>query len=311
MTANAAAANVSVVVPTFSNAQALESLVREIAQVLQLESRTFEIILVNDGSPDATWDVIQRMHSSHPAVRGINLMRNYGQHSALLAGIFNAHFDVIVTLDDDFQTPPAEIPKLLHKLDEGFDLVYGARTKEQHGLARNIASCGTKWLMQSALNVPYARSVSSFRAFRSDLMRDYPRNLPPAVFLDALLSWTAQHVSSVPVVHNPRTSGKSNYTWSKLLRHGVDMALSLSVVPLRAAVWLGFLIALLGLGLFVFVMASYLLHGREVPGFTFLAAVILLFAGAQLSVLGIMGEYLSRVYLRLLGKPAFVIKEIL
>jgi glycosyltransferase involved in cell wall biosynthesis len=248
---------------------------------------------------------------THPAVRGINLMRNYGQHSALLAGIFNARFEVIVTLDDDSQTPASEIPKLLRKLDEGFDLVYGAREKEQHGFARNVASAGTKWLMQYALNVPYARAVSSFRAFRSSLTREYPRNLPPAAFLDALLGWTAQHVTAVPVVHNPRASGKSNYTWPKLIRHGVDMVMSLSVVPLRAAAWLGFLIALLGAGLFLFVIAAYFLHGREVPGFTFLAAVILLFAGAQLSVLGIIGEYLSRVYLRLLGKPAFVIKEIL
>ena len=238
-------------------------------------------------------------------------MRNYGQHSALLAGIFTARYEVIVTLDDDFQTPPTEIPKLLRKLDEGFDLVYGARGKEQHGFARNIASSGAKWLMQYALNVPHARAVSSSRAFRSNLMRDYPRDLPPAAFLDALLGWTAQHVTSVPVAHNPRASGKSNYTWPKLIRHGVDMAMSLSVVPLRAAAWLGFLIAVLGAGLFIFVMVSYWLHGREVPGFTFLAAVILLFAGAQLSVLGIIGEYLSRVYLRLLGKPAFVIKEIL
>ena len=132
-------ANVSVVVPTFANAQALELLVREISRVLLLESREFEIILVNDGSPDATWDVVQRMHFAHPSVRGINLMRNYGQHSALLAGIFNAGYEVIVTLDDDFQTPPTEIPKLLRKLDEGFDLVYGARGKEQHGFARGTS----------------------------------------------------------------------------------------------------------------------------------------------------------------------------
>ena len=147
-------ANVSVVVPTFANAQALELLVREISRVLLLESREFEIILVNDGSPDATWDVVQRMHLAHPSVRGINLMRNYGQHSALLAGIFNAGYEVIVTLDDDFQTPPTEIPKLLRKLDEGFDLVYGARGKEQHGFARNIASSGAKWLMQSLAECP-------------------------------------------------------------------------------------------------------------------------------------------------------------
>ena len=133
----------------------------------------------------------------------------------------------------------------------------------------------------------------------------------PRLFVDALLGWTAQNVTSVPVLHRARAIGKSNYSWPKLIGHGVNMATSLSVVPLQLAVWLGFIVTFLGVGLFAFVMISYLLHGRQVPGFTFLAAVILLFSGAQLSVLGIVGEYLSRVYLRLLGKPAFVIKEIL
>lgn len=310
MTASSAT-SVSVVVPTFGNAPALETLTAEISQTLERENRKFEIILVNDGSPDATWNTIQRIHLLHPVVRGVNLMKNYGQHSALLAGFLHARFEVIITLDDDFQTPPAEIPKLLQKLDEGFDLVYGTRDKEQHGLARNLASRAAKWLVQHALNVPYARSVSSFRAFRAALVRDYPRTAPPSVFIDALLGWTAQKVTSVPVLHKPRESGNSNYTWPKLIGHGINMATSLSVVPLQLAVWLGFLVTSFGVGLFAFVIGSYLIHGREVPGFTFLAAVILLFSGAQLSVLGIVGEYLARVYLRLLGKPAFVIKEIL
>jgi glycosyltransferase involved in cell wall biosynthesis len=142
MRTRAVPAKVSVVVPTFANAQAIELLVQEISQVLLLEGREFEIILVNDGSPDATWDVVQRMHLAHPSVRGINLMRNYGQHSALLAGIFNARFEIIVTLDDDFQTPPAEISRLLRRLDEGFDLVYGgteegtARLRAEHRVFR-------------------------------------------------------------------------------------------------------------------------------------------------------------------------------
>jgi glycosyltransferase involved in cell wall biosynthesis len=305
------AASVSVVVPTYRNAQGLESLAKEISKVLQQENRTFEILFVNDGSPDASWDTIQRINGSHPEVRGINLMRNYGQHNALLAGIFNVRHEVIVTMDDDFQTPPVEIPKLLGKIDEGFDLVYGARDKEQHGVARNLASCLTKWVVQHAMNAPLARSITSFRAFRTDLMRDYPRSGPPSVFIDALLDWTAQKVTSVSVRHSPRGAGKSNYSWRKLVTHAVNMVTGLSVVPLQLAVWLGFLITCFGVCLLAFVLMSYFLHGSQVPGFTFLAVVILLFSGAQLCVLGIIGEYLSRIYLRLLGKPAFVIKEIL
>ena len=308
---NQVGSSVSVVVPTYGNAQGLESLARAISDILERENRTFEILFVNDGSPDDTWDAIQRINASNPKVRGINLMRNYGQHNALLAGIFNARHDVIVTMDDDFQTPPMEIPKLLHKLDEGFDLVYGARDREQHGLVRNLASRITKWIVQHAMKARLARSITSFRAFRAELMRDYPRSGPPSVFIDALLDWTALKVTSVSVEHHARETGKSNFSWSKLVTHGVNLVTGLSVVPLQLAVWLGFLVTCFGVGLVGFVLVSYFVHGRQVPGFTFLAVVILLFSGAQLCVLGIIGEYLSRVYLCLLGKPAFVIKEIL
>ena len=196
---------------------------KALLKVLQGENRTFEIVFVNDGSPDATWEAIQRINASNPQVRGINLMRNYGQHSALLAGIFNARHEVIVTMDDDFQTPPMEIPKLLAKINEGYDLVYGARNKEQHSFARNLASRVTKWFVQHAMNAPLARSITSFRAFRKELMRDYPKNGPPSVFIDALLEWTAQRVTSVPVEHNLRETGVSNYSWSKLAVHGVNL----------------------------------------------------------------------------------------
>ncbi len=308
---NGASRSISVVVPTYGNEQGLEPLVNDISQTLQRENRTFEILFVNDGSPDATWDAIRRLNGLYPEVRGINLMRNYGQHNALLAGILNARQEVVVTLDDDGQTPPVEIPKLLNKLDEGYDLVYGARDKEQHGLVRNLASCLTKWLVQYAMRARLARSITSFRAFRTDLLREYPRNGPPAVFIDALLDWSAQKVTSVLVEHRTRGTGKSTFSLAKLVKHAVNMVTGLSVVPLQLAVLLGFLTTLFGLCLFVYVLGSYLLQGSTVPGFTFLAIVILLFSGVQLCVLGIIGEYLSRIYLRLLGKPAFVIKEML
>ena len=142
-------------------------------------------------------------------------------------------------------------------------------------------------------------------------MRDYPRSGPPSVLIDALLDWTAQKVTSVPVQHCPRGAGKSNYSWSKLMAHGVNLVTGLSVVPLQLAVWLGFLVTCFGVCLLCLRNVVILVHGSQVRGFTFLAVVILLFSGVQLSVLGIIGEYLSRVYLRLLGKPAFVIKEML
>ena len=131
-------------------------------------------------------------------------------------------------MEDDFQTPSTEIPKLLGKIDEGFDLVYGVRDKERR-FARSVASCMTSGLFQRAMNAPLAGSITSFRAFRADLMRDYRRSGPPAVFLHALLDWTAQKVASVSVEHRPRGTGKSNYSWRKLIAHAVNMITGLSV----------------------------------------------------------------------------------
>lgn len=307
----AAPGGISVVVPTYGNARGLEALVKAILEVLRDESQPIEIVLVNDGSPDATWPAIQEIRQTHPQVRGINLMRNYGQHNALLAGILHARYEIVVTIDDDFQTPPSEIPRLLARLAEGYDLVYGARDREQHGPARNFASQSTKWLVQHTMNVPLAGSITSFRAFRRALLRDYSRENPPTVFIDALLDWTAQKVTSVPVPHRAREEGKSGYSWGKLVTHAMNMITGLSVVPLQFAVWLGFAITCFAVLLLGYVFITYFLHGRDVKGFTFLAVVILLFSGTQLFVLGIIGEYLSRIYLRLLGRPAFVIKEIL
>lgn len=302
--------SVSVVVPTYANASGLESLVQNIAEILRAAGRSFEILLVNDGSPDATWPAIQAAQQGCPEVRGINLMRNYGQHNALLAGILHSRKDIVVTIDDDFQTPPSEIGTLLAKLEEGYDLVYGTREREQHGWARNLASQGAKWVLQNMMNVPSATAISSFRAFRRSLMGSYSQQAPPEVFLDALLAWNAQRIASITVRHCPRPRGRSNYSWPKLAAHGINMVTGFSVAPLRLAVWLGFLVTAIGVGLFCFVIGSYFLIGSRAPGFTFLAAVILLFSGAQLCAIGIIGEYLARVYLHLLGKPAFVIKEI-
>jgi undecaprenyl-phosphate 4-deoxy-4-formamido-L-arabinose transferase len=286
----------------------LRELVCRLGQVLGASTREYEAILVNDGSRDASAAVIAALASEYPWVRSLELMRNYGQHNALLAGIRAARHEVIVTLDDDLQNPPEEVPKLLAKLAEGYDVVYGTPDHEQHGLLRDLASRLTKFALQETMGASIARQVGAFRAFRSELREAFATYTSPHVFIDVLLTWGGARFGTVVVRHDARRYGTSNYTFSHLLLRGLDMLTGFSTVPLQIASMLGFLFTLIGFGLLIYVLAVYVLQGVAVPGFTFLAAVLTLFSGIQLFALGVHGEYLARIHHRTMERPAYVLR---
>jgi len=300
---------ISVVIPVYRSAPTLPELVSRLNRVLPKLARRHEILLVNDGSPDNSWKVIEDLSRRHPGVGGINLMRNYGQHAALAAGIQASRGEVIVALDDDLQTPPEEIPKLIKKLKEGFDLVYGVRAREAHGFLRNGCSRLGKSLLARLLGVRVATSLSSYKAFRSSLREPLLRHHGPVVFLDALLCWGTTRIGSVEVEHHHRKEGASGYNWKKLIRHYANMATSFSQFPLKLASLIGIVTMLMGLALFIFVLVVYWTKGVPVPGFTFVAASITLFSGIQLLILGIIGEYLARMHQSLIGMPAYVVRK--
>ncbi len=302
-------AGLSVVVPVFNSADALPALLDRLAPVLAARGGFAEVVLVNDGSHDRSWQVIMELAAARPWLRGINLMRNYGQHNALLCGIRAATGALIVTLDDDLQNPPEEIPALLAKLDEGFDVVYGAPRQEQHGLLRNLASRLTKLMLQRAMGTETAGSVSAFRAFRTVLRDAFAQCEGPFVSLDVLLTWGTQRFAAITVRHDARHSGASQYTLGKLLAHACNMLTGYSVVPLQLASWLGFACTLFGLSVLVLVLVRYCIHGAVVPGFAFLASIIVIFAGAQLTALGIIGEYLARMHHRIMDRPTYTVRE--
>lgn len=302
-------AGISAVVPVYNSEATLAELVARTARVLPELAKQFELILVNDGSQDRSWDVICALAAEHAWVRGINLMRNYGQHNALLAGIRAAQYEVIVTLDDDLQNPPEEIPKLLEKLAEGYDVVYGSPQKQQHGFWRNMASQMTKLALQSVMGVAAARSVSSFRAFRTVVRDAFSNHQSASVSIDVLLAWGTVSFGAVAVQHVPRSAGISNYTFSKLVTHALNMVTGFSVLPLRLASYIGFTFSLFGLCVLGFVVGRYLLEGESVPGFPFLASIIAIFSGAQLLSLGVIGEYLARIHLRTMEHPAYTIRN--
>jgi glycosyltransferase involved in cell wall biosynthesis len=299
---------VSVVVPVYNGAATLPALVDRVASALRREGVAVELVLVNDGSRDESWHVIQELAKQYSFVHGIRLMRNFGQHNALLAGVRAARYPIIVTMDADLEHLPEEIPLLLAKLDEGHDLVYGIPKRLPHTLWRNLTSRLTKRFMARIVGVEGARSISSFRAFRTDLRRAFAGYQSPAVFLDVLLSWGAARVSTVKVNYGPRRAGRSTYTFSKLLRLAMVLLTGFSTGPLRLASFVGFGFTIFGIVVLVYVVARTLLFG-SVPGFPTLASIIAIFSGAQLFALGIIGEYIAAVHSRLQERPVYVVAD--
>lgn len=302
-------ANVSVVVAVYNSQDTLVELVERLeASLLELANH-FEIILVNDGSSDGSWQVVTWLAERYGWIQGLDLMRNYGQHNALLAGIRQAKYEVVVTMDDDLQNPPEEVPKLIAKLDEGFDVVYGTPQTEQHGLLRNLASQVTKLALQNAMGAETARSISAFRAFHTQIRDAFASFRSPFVSIDVLLTWGTTRFVAIPVRHDPRLKGVSHYTVRKLMTHALNMMTGFSILPLQVASLVGFGFTAFGLIVLAYVIGRYLIEGGSVPGFPFLASVIAIFSGAQLFALGIIGEYLARMHFRTMERPTYAIRR--
>lgn len=303
--------SVSIVIPVYNSEKSLPELIQRLESVLTSMHCPFEVILVNDGSRDGSWSQISHLAETHSWVHGLDLMRNYGQHNALLAGIRSANYDAIVTLDDDLQNPPEEIPYLLNKLYEGkgFDVVYGTPKREQHGLWRDLASQVTKMALQGAMGVKIARNVSAFRAFRTHIRQAFMDYQGPYVSIDVLLTWGTTQFAAIRVRHEPRLIGQSNYTFRKLVIHAVNMITGFSTWPLQLASLIGFSFTLFGIGVLLYVLGYYLIQGGSVPGFPFIASIIAIFSGAQLFALGIIGEYLARMHFRMMDRPPYIVRQ--
>jgi len=304
-------AGISIVIPIYNSEEILEALLERLIKVLPTLDEHFEIILINDGSQDHSWELICELSDVHPCILGINLMRNYGQHNALLAGVRAANYATVVTMDDDLQHPPEEINKLVSELSHGYDVVYGIPNKQQHNFWRNFSSYTTRLALQSTMGVENAQKVNAFRAFRTQLRDAFVNYRSPFVILDVLLAWGTNNFSAITVNHDPRHSGESNYTLRKLIIHTINMITGFTVLPLQFASWMGFGLSIFGFFLLVYVVGRYIIQGGSVPGFSFLASAVSIFSGAQLFALGIIGEYLARIHFRMMDKPTYVVfKEI-
>lgn len=298
---------VSVVVPVYNGAETLAELAARTDRAL--DGTPHELILVNDGSADESWRRIEGLAAQSAVVRGLDLTRNFGQHNALLAGVRAASGEIVVTLDDDLQNPPEEIPRLLEKLEEGFDVVYGTTPERRHARWRNLGAWLVRTGLRGSVGKEIAGSVGPFRAFRTELREAFATFAGPYVSLDVLLSWATTRFAAVPVRHDERAAGTSTYSLRKLAGLALTMLTGFSTRPLRIASLLGFASFAFGMLVLAFVLVRYALQGSPVPGFPFLASLIAIFSGIQLLTLGIIGEYLGRVHVRSMAQPAYVVRE--
>lgn len=300
---------ISIVIPVYRSARILPALVARLESALFPRVGELEVILVNDGSPDDSWDVLRGLACGRPWLRGLNLWRNYGQHNALLCGIRAARHPIIVTMDDDLQHPPEVLPELVAALTDEVDVVYGVAERETHGLFRDFASVATKRVMRIAMGVSGADDVSALRAFRRDLREAFAHYRGPHASVDVLLSWATTRFRAVAVRHDPRAVGESSYTMRKLIRHAFNMLTGFSVLPLRVATIVGFMFMFAGFALLGYVLVNYWVRGGVIQGFAFLASSISMFSGVQLFALGVIGEYVGRIYFHSMAQPTYAVRS--
>lgn len=300
---------ISVVVPVYNAEATLTDLVARLTAAL--DGHVNEFIFVDDGSADRSWALLTDLAASHPSVRAIRLMRNAGQHNALLCGIRAARHPITVTIDDDLQYLPEEIPLLIAALDEETDVVYGTREDDSYSIGRSLATKTTKLVLARAMPAEVASKISSFRAFKTELREGFADYNAPYVSIDVLLTWSTSRFAGVTTSHEERIEGRSGYTLGMLARHAMNLVTGFSVLPLQIASFLGLAVAMFGFALLVFVIGNLAIRGSTVPGFTFLAASTALFAGAQLLALGVIGEYIARMHFRTMNRPPFVVRTTL
>lgn len=302
--------DLSIVVPVYNSAGTLASLLERLTQTIGTLTQSYEIILVDDGSRDDSWAVIQALRVKYvDHLVAVQLMRNYGQHNTLMCGLGVARGEYVVTMDDDLQNPPEEIPKLLAHINlHGLDLVYGCPSKRNHAVWRNLGSTIVWHFYRTVFRNPV--TPTPFRIMRHQLAQSvmfYDLNF---TYLDGLLAWCTSRIASVEVEHHARAQGRSGYSLGKLLGLALNLYTNFSLIPLQIVSGLGFVTATSGFLVGIYYLFQFFASSIAVPGFASTIIAILILGGAQLLALGVIGEYLGRLHLNVNRKPQYVIRHL-
>lgn len=304
---------ISFCIPCYKSEQTLSGVIEEIRTTMEgMKDRyTYEIILVNDASADNTFEVISKLSESYDNITGVDLARNFGQHSALMAGFHYVTGDILVCLDDDGQTPANEVGKLLDKLEEGEDVVYARYTHKKHSPFRNFGSFVNEKMAQLLLGKPKELYVSSYfaaRRFIVDEMLKYDKSYP---YVIGLVLRSTKRIANVDVNHREREIGRSGYTLGKLLGLWMNGFTAFSVKPLRIATWIGIGCSILGFLYGIYTVIKKLVLGAAVAvGFSALMSAIMFIGGMILFMLGLMGEYIGRMYIGMNNAPQYVVRQV-
>ncbi len=301
---------VSFVIPCYCSEHTIEQVVSEI-EIAMAQKSDYEIILVNDCSPDNTFQVIEKLCREHENITGVNLAKNFGQHSALMAGFHYVSGDIVVCMDDDGQTPPSEVHKLLEVLeDDEIDVVYAEYSHKKHSIFRNMGSMINSKMAQYLIGKPKDLYVSSYFAARRFIIDEIISYKNPYPYVIGLVLRTTKNIANVEVEHRERQEGSSGYTMKKLLALWFNGFTAFSVKPLRVATVVGMAFSLVGFLYLIYTIINKFLNPAVPLGWSSTMAVLLVVGGCILFMLGLIGEYIGRIYISLNNSPQFVVKKV-
>jgi undecaprenyl-phosphate 4-deoxy-4-formamido-L-arabinose transferase len=311
MSDNGIIKKISVVIPCYGSEKTIEKVVDDIILVFTGKEFEFEIILVNDASPDNMWNKIVTLVHTYKNITGINLSKNFGQHSALMAGYSRVSGDIIVSLDDDGQNPPLELFFLIDKIQEGYDVVVARYKRKRHNVLRNLGTKINDIMAEIILNKPKEIKFSSYWAARKYVIDEILHYHGAYVYIPGLILRTTRNIVNVFIEHKDRYEGKSGYSIKKLFSLWFNGFTAFSVKPLRIASLLGTCLAFLGFVYILYLVIIKMVNPNIVLGYTSVMAVIVFIGGINMMLFGLMGEYIGRMYISINNSPQYVIKEII
>ncbi len=306
----------SIVIPVYNEQENIPELYKRLTEVMdtlctsrELSINYYEIIMVDDGSTDGSWEIIKKLHYDDKRVKGINFSRNFGHHIAITAGLDYIKGNTVILMDGDLQDPPEEIPKLYQKFQEGYDLVYGIRQKRNDSLFKILTSKFFWWILRKFSGVEMPKDQTMLRVLSKRLVESIKQMRENARFIHGMMAWVGFNSANVEIRHNPRTKGKSKYNLPKMFKLAFHAVTSFSAIPLKLASYLGFSSSFLSFLIGLYFLYKKIFFNIPVPGYASIIVSVFFVGGIQLLVLGIMGEYIGRTYQEVQRRPLYIIKE--
>jgi dolichol-phosphate mannosyltransferase len=298
---------ISVIAPAHNESGALAELVDGVTRALAGEPH--EIVIVDDGSSDGTWDKVRDLRRAHPQVRGVRFTRNFGHQAAILAGLMSARGRAVIMMDSDGQHPPELLPKLIETWRNGALVVQGVRTGSDGGVLKRWTSRLFYRAISATAGVKVPEGSADFRLIGRPVVDTILRSTGALLFLRGLIPWLGYDVVHLPFKAGQRVAGRPSYTWSRMIRLSLDGLMSFSIIPLRLCILLGVGLSALSFMYLIYILFVFLFSSRVIPGWASVAGLLALLGGIQLLMIGVLGEYLGKLFLSNLNRPPFVVRE--